>query len=133
MGWSGIGQAIFDPLNVTGAFGGGGSSPSQPVDPNSLGYMAGMAGLNPEKPQEQPGLYLPDAEQDYGLKPEVPRTSPFQAQWQYAPGKGPQWVEPVDNGVSLQPKRKGDLIWNESVDNGWSSRVNNGPAKGNRF
>ncbi len=43
----------------------------------------------------------------------------FQAQWSYAPGKGPQWVEPKrvssDNSVP------------------WAAQVNNGPAKGNRF
>lgn len=90
------------------------------------GYIGGMTGPST-------GLNLPDAGKDYGPKPEAPRVAPFQAQWQFSQGKGPQWLEPVDNGTSTKQKRQGDLMQTETTDHGWSSQINSGPVKGNRF
>lgn len=131
-------KAVFDPAGI---FGNWEDTPgSQPDTTPSTwngpnGFMGGM--LQPtlqgiqdyNKSQE---LFLPTAGADYNSPP-PPREAPFQAQWQFTPGKGPQWLEPVDNGTTTRPKRQGDITVNETVDNGWSSRINNGPAKGNRI
>lgn len=139
MGGMNLGQMIFDPLGITGVFDDRpGSAPdTTPSTWNAPGggfiqkfQTAKRAAI--DKARQDTELNLPNAGADYNSPP-PPRVAPFAAQWSYVPGKGPQWLEPVDNGTSLQPKRQGDMSWNETVDNGWSSQFNTGPAKGNRF
>jgi hypothetical protein len=139
-------KTVLDPAGVFDGLADPGGPTSAPVpgpmaQPGSLAHMAGMAGMNPESGYiggmtgPSTGLSLPDAGKDYGPQVDAPRprVAPFAAQWSFTPGKGPQWMEPVDNGVTSKPKRQGDLIQTETVDNGWSSQISNGPAKGNRF
>lgn len=57
------------------------------------------------------GAYNPDAK---------PAEAPFQPQWSYTAGKGPQWIEPKQTYA----RDGGDQ---------WKTEVNTGPAKGNRF
>ncbi len=49
-----------------------------------------------------------------------PAVAPFQPQWSYAAGKGPQWIEPKQTYA----RDGGDQ---------WKAEVNTGPVKGNRF
>lgn len=152
MGGMNLGQMIFDPLGITGVFDER-DSPSSPQGPtpqkvypttwneNGSGEWVHTPGKGNEYvPAPQPGyvqgmtgpstgLYLPDAGAYGPQEVNTPQKPPFLAQWQYSPGKGPQWLEPVDNGVSF--KREGDV--KKAVNGGWSSAINNGPAKGNRF
>jgi hypothetical protein len=117
----GIGRAVFDPLNVTGAFDSGSSGPKR----------------SPQPQPQPPGLYLPNAGTDFGYKPmshqevyepqsgfghgykrfqhQSTADAPFAAQWQYG-DSGPQWVEPVRESSSS-----------------WGSQTTTGPAKGNRI
>lgn len=133
-------KAALDPAGIFDGLADPGSpQPYAPTtQPSQLALDAASAGMNPEKgfiggmTGPDTGLHLPNASDYLPQEPE-PGVAPFQAQWSYSAGKGPQWLEPVDLGTSPKTTRQGDIVRQGTVDNGWSSQINNGPAKGNRF
>lgn len=117
-------KAVLDPAGIFGNWEDtpGGPAPSAP--PSQLAMDAGWAGMNPEKPSlwDNSNGFIsgmtdfsktPAATAAFGEGKANPK--PFEAQWQFAAGKGPQWVEP-----KLENKQ-------------WSPNVTTGPVKGNRF
>lgn len=74
------------------------------------GYMQGLGASVSPGVEAMKGAWNPDLK----VKP-----ADWSAQWSYTPGKGPQWIEPE----RVSPNN----------DVPWATKVNNGPAKGNRF
>lgn len=130
-------KAVFDPAGVMGNWEDTpGSPPPQDDNIPSVwqrpgGFIGGMMEpIYAAKKQAESHLRMGDAADKAAQSPGGATLGAFDpnakvkpadwsAQWQYSPGKGPQWVEPQrvssDNSVP------------------WAAQVNNGPVKGNRF
>ncbi len=130
--------AVLDPAGVFSGLADQGSPYQQPDTTPSTwngpkGFMGGMIGDTIQGINDYNAAKNPPLQLDLSKMEPAPLVAPFQAQWQYSAGKGPQWTEPVHNGYDTEKVRQGDITYNKDTDKGWSSQVSTGPSKGNRF